>query len=125
MQITINIDGPLTADEKQLLLSIAGDATRPSAVAAAPAAKAAPKAESTPKAAPKAEKAVEEPEEDVEETTSDDADGPTRQDAVDLVTKLVSGGEAPKVKKALADHGVKRVSELGDDDIAAFVAALS
>jgi hypothetical protein len=46
-------------------------------------------------------------------------------DAVALATKLVSAGESAKVKQALADAGAKRVSELSDDAIAGFVAALS
>jgi hypothetical protein len=40
-------------------------------------------------------------------------------------TELVGAGEAARVKAALADLGVKKVSELkSDEDIAAFVAAL-
>lgn len=96
--------------------------------APAPAKKAAPA-----KAAPAK---VEEPTTEPEETpTSEEAgdtgeedlvggDGPTMSDAVAAATKLVSSGGAAKVKAALAEVGAKRVSEMSDSDIPAFLAAL-
>jgi hypothetical protein len=49
---------------------------------------------------------------------------PTMSDAVAAATKLVSEGEAAKVKAALAVVGAKRVSEMAETDIPAFLAAL-
>jgi hypothetical protein len=125
MQITISFDpATLTDEDKAVLASLAGGVTAPTAEkaapAAAPAAKAAPKA----KAAPRAEEPVEEAEEVVEDDAPD-ADGATMEDAVALATKLVSSGQAAKVKAALAEAGAKRVSELGEDKIADFIASLS
>lgn len=61
-----------------------------------------------------------------EKTVSADADDePTMKDAVDLATKLVSGGEAARVKEALAGVGAKRVSEIPEDKVGEFIASLS
>jgi hypothetical protein len=51
-------------------------------------------------------------------------DGPTMSDAVAAATKLVSEGGAAKVKAALAVVGAKRVSEMAESDIPAFLEAL-
>lgn len=48
----------------------------------------------------------------------------TMSDAVAAATKLVSSGQSAAVKDALTGLGVKRVSELADDQIAAFINAL-
>lgn len=53
-----------------------------------------------------------------------DGDAPTMADAVAAATVLVSEGGAAKVKAALAVVGAKRVSEMDDADIPAFLAAL-
>lgn len=76
-----------------------------------------PAKKAQPKSAPEPE-----PEEEDEDLLGDD--GPTMKDAVAKATELVSGGDAAKVKSALADLGVKRVSELKDGDIPAFLSAL-
>ena len=110
----------LTELDKQVLAVLAGGSTAP----AQPTAKAAPKAE---KAAPKAEKKAE-PESTPESTPEPaaEADGQaTMKDAVELATKLVSSGEAAKVKVALNELGAKRVSELSEENVPAFVAKLS
>ena len=60
------------------------------------------------------------PESDAE--SEDEA--PTMSDAVAAATQLVSSGKAAQVKAALAEVGAKRVSEMGEGDIAAFMAAL-
>jgi hypothetical protein len=74
----------------------------------------------TKKAAAKAEAtAPPEPEEDLV-----GGEGPTMSDAVAAATRLVSEGEAAKVKAALAVVGAKRVSEMAETDIPAFLAAL-
>lgn len=51
-------------------------------------------------------------------------DGPTLSDAVAAATKLVSSGQAAKVKAALADLGAPKVSGLEKDQIATFLDAL-
>lgn len=60
----------------------------------------------------------------VEEEELIESEGPTMAEAVAAATKLVSEGEAAKVKAALADVGAKRVSEMEVGDIPAFLAAL-
>ena len=54
----------------------------------------------------------------------DTPEGPTMADAVAAATKLVSSGQAAKVKEALAAVGAKRVSEVPADKIGEFLAAL-
>ena len=51
-------------------------------------------------------------------------DGPSLSDAITAATKLVSEGEASRVKAALAEVGAKRVSDLAAGDVAAFISAL-
>lgn len=131
MQITITLDTEkLSPADISFLGALAGQEQLPKAAAATPA-KAAPAAE---KPAAKATKAKPEPKAEPEPDTADDevqtpadeeGDGPTMQDAVELATKLVSNGEAKRVKEALADAGAKRVSELKADKVADFIAALS
>lgn len=48
-----------------------------------------------------------------------------RETATGLATKLVSAGETPKVKAALVELGVKRVSELPDGKLQSFIDSLS
>lgn len=48
----------------------------------------------------------------------------TLSDAVAAATQLVSSGGAAKVKAALAEVGAKRVSEMDETSIPAFMAAL-
>lgn len=103
MYLVINTDEALSESDMAVLAQLTGVTTT----------KAAPK-----KAAPAPAK--EEPEEDLL-----GGSGPTMADAVALATKLVSEGQAAKVKEALAGVGAKRVSELTDDTIATFVSSLS
>ena len=78
----------------------------------------APVIEPEPEAAP-----VVEPEEDL---LGGEEQAVTMADAVAAATKLVTSGNAAKVKEALAAAaGAKRVSEVAAEDLAAFVAALS
>lgn len=90
--------------------------------APAPAKKTAAKktAAKKPDPEPEAEEEADEP----EETEAEDDDAPTMSDAVAAATQLVSSGQAAKVKEALATVGAKRVSEIEEKDIAAFMAAL-
>jgi len=59
------------------------------------------------------------------ETVEHSAAGVTLQDAVDLAAKMISDGKTAEVKAALTAAGAKRVSELAETDVPAFVAALS
>lgn len=92
-----------------------GGATAPAPAPAAKPAAAAPKA-----AKPAATKAAE-PEPEAAAETS----GATMQDAVDAATEMVAGGKAAKVKEVLTELGVKRVSELSEDQIQAFLDAVN
>jgi hypothetical protein len=137
MQITIDTTKELSDLDKSVLRTLLGHSASSSAPAtaaeaeeptvakaAAPAKKAAAPAKkaAAPKPDPEPEPgaARQEPDEDLL-----GSDGPTMEDAVALATKLVHGGEAARVKAALADAGAKRVSELKESDIADFVATLS
>lgn len=118
MIINIDTTQELSELDLRVLRALAGEeaVSKPKTAAApTPKAKAAPAPE---KAAPKAE----EPE---EEEAAADEDAVTLDDAVAIATKLVSSGEAAKVKAALSELGAKRVSELSGDKIAKFVTALS
>lgn len=90
-----------------------------------------PEPEPTPakaeKAAKKAAAAKPEPTPEPEEEEEDlvGGEGPTMSDAIAAATELVSSGSAAKVKAALAEIGVKRVSELEEKDIATFLAELA
>lgn len=122
MQITLDTNNP---QDLSLLASLAaalgGEAPAPAAKPApAPAKKA---AASKPAPAP-----VEEPEDEVEEETQEEETSeptPTTDDAVALATKMVSNGEAAKVKAALNSVGAKKVSEVPADKVGEFIAALS
>lgn len=133
MQITITLDtANLTEQDKATLLALTGAENGVSAPKAAakpeakaPAAKAAPKAA---KPAPEPDPEPE-PEEDEDLVGGDDEQGEdkvfTMADATALATKLVQGGKAAEVKKVLTDLGAKRVSELAESDIPAFMSALA
>lgn len=151
MSITININldesGTYSPAEAAVIEALAKDVASPATAAApaAPAPAAAPKAAPKAAPAPKAEKpapqaAAEAAAEDtgqaavLEEIPDDQAiaemeaglaEGPTVGDAVTEATKLISAGQQAKVKEALAGCGVKRVSELKGDSIAAFLIALA
>lgn len=75
--------------------------------------------------APTPEPVVEEAGAEAEAEAEDLVGGaPTMADAVSAATVLVSSGGAAKVKEALASVGAKRVSEMQESDIPAFLAAL-
>lgn len=86
----------------------------------------APKKAAAPKPAPKVEPEVPSSEE-AGDTGEEDLLGgaPTMADAVAAATKVVSDGKAKLVKDALAVSGTKKVSELKDEDIPAFLAAIA
>lgn len=83
----------------------------------APAAKAPAKA-AAPK--PKPEPVKEEPAEDLISGGPD-----LREQAVQKATELVTGGKSATVREALGTLGAKRVSDLADDQLEAFLAAVS
>lgn len=133
MQLIINDTNELSDLDIRILAAVVGqpgvtdkvadaiEKTAPAAKKTAPAKKAAVR-----KPEPELDPEPEGAEDEVEE--ADDligGDVPTMADAVALATKKVNEGEAPAVKAALASVGAKRVSELKDDTIADFVAALS
>lgn len=129
----------LTDLDRELLAVILGTSPAPTPASApatasvptpAPAKKAAP-AKAAAKPAPTPEPEVEADETPTSEEAGDTGeedlvggDGPTMSDAVAAATKLVSSGGAAKVKAALAEVGAKRVSEMSESDIPAFLAAL-
>ena len=77
------------------------------------------------KAAPKKVAAkVAEPEPEVEDEDLVGGKTYTLSDAVARATALVSDGKAQLVKKALETVGAKRVSEISEDQIEAFLSAL-
>lgn len=105
MQLTIDTNEVITDQDREILALLTGGSAKPAAKKAA-----APKQ-------PDPEPAAE------EDLVGGEA--PTMADAVALATKLVSAGQSAKVKEALADAGAKRVSELSEEAIPGFVAALS
>jgi len=120
MHISINTDEALSDVDKQILAVLAGGVS-------APKASPAPAAEAAPKSTPKASKPVEEPEEAADEPAEEESteeSGTTLEEAVALATKMVSNGEAKKVKEALGTVGAKKVSEIPADKVDEFVAAL-
>lgn len=131
MQITIDTNNLSELDINMLAFLAGQEATEPDepdvpaepepvAVPAKPA-KAAAKAKAAP--AP-------EPEVPTSEEGGDGGDEdllgaqPTMSDAVAAATKLVSSGGSAKVKAALETVGAKRVSEMAEGDITAFLTAL-
>lgn len=120
MQITIDTNN-ISATDRSILEHILGKKTtvqpveEPKPATSKPARKA-----PAPKPAP-----VEEPE--VEDEAEDEdllGGGVTLQDAIDRATELVSEGKAAQVKAALAKVGAKRVSDIKQDSLKAFVDAL-
>lgn len=126
MQITIDTNN-LTALDKAVLYVLLDDG-QPQAPAETEAAKPAPAKKAAAPAAPakKAAAAKPAPEPEVEEDEADEAEAEvTMEDATKAATKLVSSGDAAKVKAALAKVGAKRVSEIdGAENLAKFVALL-
>lgn len=122
MQITITLDTDnLTPGQQVALGSLVGAAEGTTVETPAPKAAPAPAAKKTAAKAPaKDPEPTPEPAEDTDEDAS-----PTLEDAVALATKMVSNGEAKKVKAALTDVGAKKVSEIPEGKVSEFVAALS
>jgi heme-binding NEAT domain protein len=117
MQIIIDTAN-LSDLDRAMLAFLAGDPEEATEPEPEPEPEPVKKATATKKTAP-AKKAEPEPEEDLVGGSA-----PVMADAVAAATQLVSSGQAAKVKSALAEVGAKRVSEMSDDDIPAFLAAL-
>jgi len=120
VQITIDTNN-LSELDIAMLAFLAGNTEAEEEVAGTPADEetAEPEPEKPKAAAKKAAAKKAEPEEDLV-----GGDGPTMSDAVAAATQLVSEGGAARVKAALAVVGAKRVSEMDESDIPAFLAAL-
>lgn len=122
MQITIDTDNLSELDIAMLsFLAEQGEVAETTEAEEAPA-----PAKKTTKKAPAKEPEQEPEEEDLVGGTDEpaDEDAPTLSDAVAAATELVSNGEAAKVKEALSEVGAKRVSEMSEEDVPAFLAAL-
>lgn len=119
VHISIDTNESLTAMDRQILAVLTGGAVVSADEAETPKAAA-------PKAAPAAKKAAA-PKADPAPAAEEDlvGDGPTMADAVALATKLVADNQKDKLKEALAAVGAGRVSEVTEDKLAEFVAALS
>ena len=117
MNITIQIDGELTAADKAILRALAGDA--PAAPGAMPSIgeaepvikdKPAPK-KPGPKPKPKPVK-EEAPEPEKEEKPEEDTEANLVEQAVARAAELLQSGGVNQVKEVLAEIGASRVSQL-------------
>jgi hypothetical protein len=125
MQITFDTND-LSAEDRDLIARAIGVDSEPSIPVASPtAAPAVAKKAAAKKAAAPAPVVEEEPEPEEDEDVLGGSAEYTMGDAVARATELVGDGQAARVKAALADLGVKKVSELkSDEDINAFVVSL-
>lgn len=119
MHISLNTAEEISGLDKQVLSVLAGGTVAPAA-APAKAAPAKTQGKAPAKPTPEPETAVE-PEPEADEAPA----GATLEEAVALATKMVSNGEAAKVKKALGTVGAKKVSEVSADKVDEFISALS
>lgn len=86
----------------------------------------APKAAAKPKPQPKVETPPPAPEEPAEDLLGDGPDyAALRKAAVDAATVLVSSEGPARLKEALTGIGAKRVSEVPDEKLEAFIAAIA
>ena len=118
MQITIDTHN-LTDLDRELLTHLAHAAPMP---ARAPKPKAPAEPERVAAASPVAKEAGDDPADAAAPTVTP---APTMADALAAATQAVSKGDQVKVKAALAGVNSKRVSEMKEEDIPAFLAALS
>ncbi len=121
MQIIINT--PLSPEDRDILAFLIGALDTPAPAKKAEQPVVAKKAAAAkPAAKPEPE---DEPEDEAEVEADEDEAEVTMEDATKAATKLVSSGDAAKVKAALTKVGAKRVSEIdGPDNLAKFVALL-
>lgn len=116
MHISINTEDGLSASDIRVLKALIGETE----TFAAPVKEQAEKP--TPAKKAPAKKAEPEPEE--EDLVGDKQAVRTKEDAIKKATELVSQGKTPQVKKALAAVGAKKVSEIQEDQVEEFFAAL-
>lgn len=140
--ITLNLEIPLTDDDRKVLSTLLGDAPviEVPALKEEPEKKKAPAKKSAPakKAPEKAPEADDEP----DEFASDEAvkesapakkdaapapaeDGDKRKKAIDLGAAALGEGRADDVRAALESLGASRVSQLKEDQLDSFIEALS
>lgn len=112
MQLIIDTE-KFTGTDLVLLKALIAEHSDAPAKAAAPAAKKA--------AAPKAKP---EPEPEAEDEDLLGGDAPTKKDALAAASKLVADGKSATVKAAIEAVGIKRVSEISDEQVPAFLEAL-
>lgn len=113
MHISINTDdGPLSDTDKNVLRALLGDAP------------AAPAAKTTPAKKTAAAPAKDEPDDAPDEDSTADEGSMSLDEAIVLAKKMVSNGDAAKVKEALTAVGAKKVSEISPAKVDKFVAAL-
>ena len=98
MNISITIDGPLTPEEKAILLAIGGGAP-----------------ESAPEPKAKPEPKAEEPDVEPEDEAS------TVEKAVARAAELLQSGKVSVVRSVLEEIGVSRVSQLSPKDATTFL----
>lgn len=116
MHISIDTQVDLSSTDKAILRALVGE----------PVAKAAPAPKATPAKKTAAAKPAPAPEPEPEEEDEDllGTSGQTVEDAVAKATAMVAEGNAKEVKAALDTIGVKKVSALTEDQVAAFFAEL-
>jgi hypothetical protein len=119
MQITLSFETPISRADISILQALTGTGQAPAVEVVKPAESATEKVKEAVEksvakkaAAPKAEPKAAEPEKT------------PREIAIEKATALVGAGKHLQVKAALAEVSVARVSQLGDDDVEAFMAAL-
>ena len=113
MNITIQIDGELTAADKAILRALAGDA--PAAPGAMPSiGEAEPVIKDKPAPKKPGPKPVKEeaPEPEKEEKPEQDTEANLVEQAVARAAELLQSGGVNQVKEVLAEIGVSRVSQL-------------
>ena len=152
--ITLNLEIPLTDDDRKVLSTLLGDAPvievpalkgEPEEAAPAPKKKAPAKKSAPAKKAP--EKAAPEADDEPDEFASDEAvkesapapkkaapakkddapaeGGDKRKKAIELGSVALGEGRADEVRAALEDLGASRVSQLKEDQLDDFIKALS
>ena len=121
--VTVVLDTSVPQDKEALtklfgsdFVSVAEKEPEVTVVQHTPAPKAPTKAKATPPP-------VKEPEPEPEDLISGGPD--LREQAVQKATELVTSGKSAAVREALGSLGAKRVSDLADDQLEAFLASLS